>query len=262
MKVAAITLLIVGLIGKLTGYSQILFFCIEFGLLGLIISAIYRRDFSFGLTIFCGTAFMLLIGAFFMIMIGLSNDTGPFDLILDYLKSNLEQSINAYKNMESDQENVIMLEHYGKILMNIITNIYPALLIIGTGFVVWINVIISKPLFLFGKVDYPDFGPMDRWQAPELMVWGVIAAGFALFFSIAGIRLVAINALIVMSVIYMFHGLTIALFFLNKYHVPRWIRLVLYVLIVFQQIFMVGLALGGLFDQWIDFRKIHRRKAK
>ena len=62
---------------------------------------------------------MLFIGAIFLIMIGLSKNMGPIDLILDYLKSNLEETINAYKNMETGQENVIMLEHYGKILTNI-----------------------------------------------------------------------------------------------------------------------------------------------
>jgi uncharacterized protein YybS (DUF2232 family) len=92
------------------------------------------------------------------------------------------------------------------------------------------------------------------------MVWGVIAAGFALFFPIASIRLLAINSLIVMSVIYVFHGLSIVLFFFNKYRVPKWARFGSYILIVFQQIFLVGLAFAGLFDQWIDFRKIHKKE--
>ncbi|MFH1491258.1 MAG: DUF2232 domain-containing protein, partial [Pseudomonadota bacterium] len=69
----------------------------------------------------------------------------------------------------------------------------------------------------------------------------------------------AINALIVMLVIYVFHGLSIVLFLLNKYRVPQWMRVGAYFLILFQQIFLIGLCIAGLFDQWIDFRKIHRR---
>jgi uncharacterized protein YybS (DUF2232 family) len=126
--------------------------------------------------------------------------------------------------------------------------------------VVWVNVVISRPLFRMGNIRYPDFGPMDRWQAPEFMVWGVIAAGFALFFPKASIRLLAINSLIVLSVIYIFHGLSIVLFFFNKYRVPTWARLGSYILIILQQIFLVGLAFAGLFDQWIDFRKIHKKE--
>jgi uncharacterized protein YybS (DUF2232 family) len=119
--------------------------------------------------------------------------------------------------------------------------------------------VISKPLFRLGNLQYPEFAPMDQWQSPELMVWGVIAAGFALFLSIGGIRFLAINGLIVMAIIYVFHGLAIMLFFFNKHRVPHWVRFGTYLLILFQQIFWIVLAMAGLFDQWIDFRKIHKR---
>jgi uncharacterized protein YybS (DUF2232 family) len=100
---------------------------------------------------------------------------------------------------------------------------------------------------------------MDRWQSPEGLVWGAIIAGFALFFSSGGIESLAINVLIVLVAVYFFHGLSIVLFFLNKYHVPSWIRAGVYFIIIVQQLFWAILALAGLFDQWIDMRKIHRR---
>jgi len=261
LKMMGITIVIVGLISKLEGYPQLIFFCLEFSLLGLIISEIYKREFTFGLTIFLGASFMLLLGAISLFLVGLSKKMGPLELILDYFQSNLAETIKAYENTGLDQEKVIHLEEYGKVVTNLVTKIYPALVIIGTGFVVWLNVVISRPLFRRGKVKYPDFGPMDRWQSPEFMVWGVIAAGFALFLSRTGIKLLAINSLIVMSVIYVFHGLSIVLFFLDRYHVPRWVRFGVYLLIIFQQIILLGLAVAGLFDQWIDFRKIHKRRA-
>ena len=34
----------------------------------------------------------------------------------------------------------------------------------------------------------------------------------------------------------------------------------IYALILFQQIFAIVLALAGLFDQWIDLRRIHPKK--
>jgi uncharacterized protein YybS (DUF2232 family) len=112
-----------------------------------------------------------------------------------------------------------------------------------------------------GNLNYPDFGPMDRWHAPEPMIWGVIVAGFSLFLPIHVIKLLAVNALIVMAIIYVFHGVSIVLYFLNKYHIPVWMRIGAYALIILQQIFWVGLAMAGLFDQWIDFRKIYKKAA-
>lgn len=260
LKVVVITLLVVGLIGRFAGFPKIVFFCLEFSLLGMVISEIYRREFTFGFTIFWGTTLMLVFSAIVLVVIGLSEKIGPLELIPAYLQKNIEETVTIYGNMGLDQEKVIQLEYFGKVVATIISKIYPALVIVGTGFVVWVNVVISRPLFRIGNIRYPDFGPRDRWQAPELMVWGVIAAGFALFFPIASIRLLAINALIVMSVIYVFHGLSIVLFFFHKYRVPTWARLGVYILIVFQQVFLVGLAFAGLFDQWIDFRKIHKKE--
>ena len=260
LKTSLITLLIVGLIARLAGYFHIILFCLEFALVGLIISGIFRKEFSFGLTIFWGTVLMLFVGAVFLFMVGLSKGMGPAELILGYFQSNLEKTINFYDNMDLDQEKIAQLKQFSSFLKDLIAKVYPALLMVGTGFVIWINVVISKPLFRLWKVKYPDFGPMDRWQAPEFMVWGVIVAGFSLFFPITGIKFVAINVLIVLSVIYIFHGLSIVMFFFNKYNLPAWARFGLYVLIIIQYMFLIVLAFAGLFDQWIDFRKIHKKK--
>jgi uncharacterized protein YybS (DUF2232 family) len=132
-------------------------------------------------------------------------------------------------------------------------------MIIGTGFALWLNIVIAKPLFKMRNLAYPDFISMDRWQAPDNLVWGLIAAGFALFFSSGSIEFLAINTLIVILAIYLFHGLSIIVFFLNKYNVPSWIRLGIYFLIIVQQLLLAVLTFAGLFDQWVDFRKIHRR---
>jgi len=259
LKIVALTVLIIGLITKLAGYPQAIFFCLEFGLLGMIISEIYRRGFTFGSTIFWGTGSMLLVGATILFLIGLSKKMGPIELILDYFQSNLRETIAAYENMGWDQQKILQIQEYSEVLTNVMAKVYPALLIIGTGFMVWVNVVISRPLFHIGNLKYPDFGPMDQWHVHEFMIWGVIAAGFALLLPISGMRLLAINALIVMLVIYVFHGLSIVLFFLNKYNISPWIRFGIYFLIIFQQVFLVGLAIAGLFDQWIDFRKIQKK---
>ncbi len=259
LKIAAVTLLIVGLIAKLAGYPQIIIFCFEFGLVGLILSEIYRRKCTLGFTMFWGTCATLIIGAVFLTLIALSQKMGPIEMILGYFQDNLRAMIRAYEETGLEPEKVAQLQEYGKTLTHILAMIYPALSIIGSGLVVYIAVVLSRPLFRLGSIQYPDFAPMGQWQSHDLLVWGVIAAGFALFLSTGGIRFVAINGLIVMGVIYVFHGLAIVLFFFNKYNVPHWVRFGVYILILFQQIFWIVLALAGLFDQWIDFRKIHKR---
>jgi uncharacterized protein YybS (DUF2232 family) len=250
---------LIGIVLNLAGYTQLIFLCTEFGLMGLIIAEIYKREFSFGFTIFWGTVLMLVVGAIFLFIMGLSKGIGPLELVRNYFQSNLGENIFLYENMGLEQDKVTQLKQLSKVMTDLISKIYPSLVIIGTGFVVWLNVVLSKPLFLLKRIKFPSFKSLDRWQAPELMVWGVIVAGFSLFFKVDAIRFIAINALVVMAVIYVFNGLSIVLFFLNKYHVPRWIRFGIYALLVIQQMSMAILAMMGLFDQWIDLRKIHKK---
>ena len=177
------------------------------------------------------------------------------EMMLDYLHGHLKATLDTYRTMGMPQENVAELEQYGKAFID---TVYPSLMIIGVGFAVWLNVIVARPVFRMGNLSYPEFISMDRWQAPEVMIWGVIVSGFALFLLPGVIQSLAANVLLVLMVIYLFHGLSIILFFLNKYRLPSWVRIGVYFLIVVQQLFLLLLAIAGLFDQWVDFRKLRR----
>ncbi len=259
IKIAAATMLTIGLFAKLIGFPQVILFGVEFSLLGIALSELMRRRVSLGQTIFIATAFMLALGISFLFFIALSENLGPFEMISKYLQGHLRETINAYEQTGISKENALELEVYAKVFVDTVSNIYPSLMIVGTGFAVWLNIVLAKPLFRIRRLEYPNFAPLDRWQAPDGLVWGVIVSGFALFFLSGGIKLIAINVLIVIMAAYLFHGLSIILFFLNKYRIPSWMRIGIYFLIIVQQLFLAVLALAGLFDQWIDFRKIHRR---
>jgi len=259
VKVAVITVFILGLVANLAGKPQIVIYCVEFSLLGLALSEFLRRRFSIGQTIFLSLVFMLVIGTGVLFFLALSKNMGPFEMMLSYLGDHLNASLKAYEEMGVPQEDAMALQVYVKAFMEIISRIYPSLMIISAGFTVWLNVVIAKPLFRIRNLEYPEFIAMDRWRAPDNLIWGLIVSGFALFLASESIKILAINAMIVMMAVYLFHGLSIVLFFFSKYHVPSWIRIGVYFLIMVQQLFLVILILGGIFDQWIDFRKIHRK---
>lgn len=261
LKVSGISLAGLGLLSHLTGYWQILFLAVEFCFLGLVVSELYRRKLGIGATVLWGTVSMLLLGLLSLSLMGWSRDLGPLEMVRSYVLENLTDAAEMYRRMGGEEAAQGDFQQYVKVLADMILRVYPSLLMIGTGFVVWLNVMLSRPLFRATGVVPPLFGPLDRWQAPERLVWGVIAAGFSLFLPVGSVQFVAINALIVLVAVYVFQGLSILIFFLIKYRIPLWVRVGVYSLILFQQIFLLGLALAGLFDQWIDFRKMNAAKA-
>ena len=253
VKLTGLTLLFIFLVAELTGYPQLIHICIELSVLGLALSVLFRKKLGIGQTILLATGLMVLLNLGYLFFISLSREFGPFEMITQYLYEHLKVTIQAYEEMGISKENLHEIETYGKA---IIETVSLSLVTVGIGLCVWLNVVIAKPVFRWVKLEYPGFVPMDRWQAPESMIWGVIGSGFALFLFSGAIKLIAANVLIVLIFIYFFQGVSIILFFLNKYHLPPWIRLGVYFLIIIQQLFLVLLAIAGLFDQWIDFRKL------
>jgi len=261
LKLAVAVVFFISLASRLLGQPQIILFSLEFSALGIALSEIFRRKFSIGYTLAAGTLIMVLVGFASLLLVGLFRHMGPFEMVQSYLKTNLKEALEMYKDMGLEQEKTVEIQAYGKALIDAIARIYPALLVVGSTFVVWLNVILGGQILRRAGLEYPLFPNADRWQAPEILIWGLIATGFSLFLRLDVIRLLAMNGLIILMTVYLFQGISILIFFLNKYKAPTWIRGAIWFLLLFQQIFLLVVALAGVFDQWVDFRKIRKKLA-
>jgi len=126
-------------------------------------------------------------------------------------------------------------------------------------YMIWANmlagrIISKKQGFLLGS----DFGDLSSWKPPERMVWYFIAAGAILLLPGVGTEFVAWNVLVVISSIYLLAGLAIVSFFLKKSALPSAFRYLIYFLIFAQQIATLVVVAAGLFDLWVDFRKLNK----
>ncbi len=254
-KLAALTTLIIALVGNLTGHPQIIVECIQLSFLGLALSELFKKKLGLGQTIFIATVIMAMLNMAYLFYVSLSSEMGPFEMFFDILHGHLKEAVYIYEKAGMSAEKIVEFETYGKA---IIDNIMISIIIVMMGFSVWLNVVMARPFFRMGKLRYPEFIPMDSWKTPEVMIWGLISSGFAFFFLSGVIKVISVNVIIVLMFIYLFQGVSIVLFFLNKYHMPPWVRICVYFLIVVQQPFPILLALAGLFDQWADFRKLNK----
>jgi uncharacterized protein YybS (DUF2232 family) len=259
VKLLALTLLAIALFGRWAGNSQGLLFAVQFSLLGVFLSILLRKGFGPGQTVVLATGFLLVLSLAFLGYVALQKDVGLWELVRRYLGENLDAGLRPHEGAGASSENEMAFRQFRETLTQVLFTIFPALMVVGTGFAVWLNVVLALRLFRVTQLEVPKFFHLERWWAPEHLVWVLLASGFALFLTSGGIQFIAINVLIIVMAVYMFHGLSIVVFFLEKYHAPSWMRIGLYILIAVQQLFLVVLALAGLFDQWIDFRKIRRQ---
>ncbi len=260
LVLAGLSVMAVAMISGLTGHRQAVVFCVEFSFLGIVLSELFKRQFTFGMTITAALGAMTIFGVVMLFGLGAVQGLGPSEMISALIREQLQPTVELYRDMNVPPESTGAAKSYADVFLKALIRIYPSLMIIGMGLVVWFNVMLAGPLFKRLGLHYPQFQPLDTWQAPEKLVWALIAAGFGSLLASGIAKVISVNCLLVISVVYFFHGLAIAIFYLNKHKIPSILRLIFYFLIAIQQFFMLLLALLGIFDQWVDFRRIRKNQ--
>ena len=138
----------------------------------------------------------------------------------------------------------------------VLVRILPALAVGSTLFVAWVNLLMARSVLLSRDLFFPDFGPLNRWKVPEVLVWGVIASALLLLFPSRAMKVIGLNGLIVFMVVYFLEGIAIVSFFFEKKQFPRFLRSTIYVFIFIQQIICLLVIGLGFFDTWLDFRRL------
>jgi uncharacterized protein YybS (DUF2232 family) len=175
------------------------------------------------------------------------------------LTHQLMAAMRVHEKMGFPQETLELLRERMPQVVETLLQLLPALVFVSLAVTVLMNVILLCRRFPERRSEWLSIDTLREWKAPEPMVWGLIACGFALF--IPGLewsKVIAINVLVVIGTCYFAQGLAIIGFFFHKNNVPRFLRGLTYMLIFFQQIFTLLVIGLGLFDLWGDFRKLRK----
>jgi len=173
------------------------------------------------------------------------------------LGQQLASAIQMQEKMGLSQDSLGVLKEQAPQIIEMMVRLLPALLFLSFGFIVLINVLYLSRRFPDRREQWLSIRLLREWKGPEPLVWGLIACGFALFVPGLGLlRAAALNLLLVIAACYFAQGLAVIAFFFHKNNVPRFLRGLTYVLIVFQQIFTLLVVGLGLFDLWGDFRRL------
>jgi len=174
----------------------------------------------------------------------------------------LDSAMRMQEKIGFSQESLAMLKEHTPQIVDMMLQILPALLLLSFAFIVLINILYIGRRFPERRRHWFALEYLREWKGPEALVWGLIACGFSLFIADLGtLRVVALNLLLVIGAIYFAQGLAVIGFFFHKNNVPRFLRGLTYVLIVFQQIFTLLVVGLGLFDLWGNFRRLGKDTA-
>lgn len=252
-----VPLLAIALMGLVAGglTMDILFFS-GLMLLGFSLSEMFERKLSVEMTVAAACGIVLATGVAAIVLYSIVSNTAVTSLVSAYVATNLELSLKLYRDIGIPQETIDAISGSLDRIQYVLVRLLPALVAASTLFVAWTNLITARPLMARLGLHTPDYGRLNHWRAPEPLVWGVIGCGVVMLLPSTGIRLIGVNGLLVLLTIYFIQGIAIVSFFFEKKKLPRPVRVALYALIAFQQLFLLVIVCIGLFDMWINFRKI------
>ena len=244
----------------LGGVSIDILFFFELLLLGFILSELFELDLTVEKTMLYASSFVVLTGIVCLLFYSQVSNTGIIALVSEYVAKNLELTLALYENMGVSAENIQMISASLNNIQYVLVRIIPAIVVTSTVFVSWSCLLIAKPMLKSRKLFYPAFGSLNLWKAPESLVWGVIGSGVMLILPYKTLKIIGLNILLVLMTIYFFQGIAIVSFYFEKKQFSRMLRFVLYSLIALQQIVLLVVIGLGIFDMWLNFRKLEIKR--
>lgn len=252
----AVSMVIILALGSGTGHAVDLWLIFCMLALGYAMGDALERRLSFEKTV--AWSCLPALGAAFAVLafMGSLSGIGPWQMISDYVYENLEMTAAAYENMNlTDGRIELLIQSPGRVHDSLM-GIMPALAVSGMIFSSWANLLLARPALKAGGMMQANFGKLNRWKAPDGLVWAVIACGVLLLASDARLSYLGLNGLIMLMLVYLFQGIAVVSYYFETRQVPMFLRVMVYVFFVLQQVFALFVIGLGFFDIWADFRRL------
>ncbi len=203
-------------------------------------------------------AALTLTGCSFVVFAGLSigSEVSFYSQLLTSLDEGISEALEYYRASGSiTGDTLVLLENTLLQMRVIVPIIMPAILGSFVLLITWFTMVIGNRL-IFKISGLAPWEQYRYWQLPEKLIWIVISMGAFTLIPLHPVREIGINGLILLSLVYCFQGMAIAVFFMDKWNIPILFRAFFYVMIIFQSFGTVLLLFLGIADIWFDFRKL------
>lgn len=205
----------------------------------------------------CKGAIVLALSWFvFWAVYGVLTEIHPYRQLVELLDAGFAQTYEIYsKNTELSADVLLSLEQAVTQLRELVPRVLPGVLAGTVLLTVWMNMVAAN---IFLGLKTPENTPWpgyNTWRLPEQLVWMPIVSSVLILTGFGVVRDVGINLILVSGLVYFFQGVAVFIHLLDRWKVPRYIRVLLYCILVIQSYGLLLLAVLGIADVWINFRR-------
>ena len=244
------------LVLALGGWQAAAILMFSFGLMSIGISEGMLRKMSHERAVLLGgllpIAVLVAIVVFYFIQVGKS----PMAAVEEYLRESITAAAAAYTRMGL-KDMAAMVTSVTDDFIYYLTRLIPAITIATTVIQAACCYGVARAIIARKPESAPVDGqpPFAAWHAPDVWVWGLIAALTLIVIPNELPRLAGWNLAILFSVVYMAQGAAIVEHYLQKAHLKTFMRGLIITLILAMPSIVFVIALGVV-DIWADVRKV------
>jgi len=244
---------VVGLVGpRLAELGQVL----EFSLAGWALGEGLARRWRLERTILIGAVGVLLGSAVALIVSAWGAGLRAAG-VGGQVESAFQETLRLYRGLGIGEEYARGLTESWQRLREAIVLIFPALLIAGSLLNTVVNYLLARAAGAGDGEGTPGLAEaVGSFRLPEVLVWVFIGSGILYLAGSGGARVVGVNLLVATGTLYFLQGISITAFLLRRFHLPRLLAALTFLLILLQPLLAVLVAGVGLFDIWVSFRRV------
>jgi hypothetical protein len=141
-----IPFLLISLISQIFQLNAPYLIIFMMGMVGIITAILALKSSSVEKTIIYPA--LVIMGAIssYFIYAGFEQSVNPWHLAQQFIAQTIEQNINLLSQLQLDKEDINSLKDNKLIFISIFTSIFPALVVIGSIVIVWVNVLMGKDI--------------------------------------------------------------------------------------------------------------------
>jgi len=267
LKFTLLSLLVAGfLVSMIAGPLQGIFVLLGFGVIGLTLGYTIKRGYTFNEIIIFGSISSLLSKLLILWLGFWLMDLNPLMFDMQQLDTIIDQSLNFYQGLGLSPEQLTILKDNLTQTLNIFRLAFPAMLILASIFDVFLNYLVSRIVLKRFGYKLPEFISFSYWRASPSCVLSYLVGWILIFlgvrYNLPLLHKIGINVQIFFTILFFIIGLSLINFFLQKYKIGSIFKWMIYFLIFFLPFLSQFITWVGIFDVWIDFRRLRETRAK
>jgi uncharacterized protein YybS (DUF2232 family) len=239
------------------GPKQAVLFFTEYAVLAGVMAETIRFRLSFDKCIIFSTLVSAVLSVTLLLFVFNDREATFTEFFQKQIEGHFAQSIEALKEMGDKPEELKAMQDFSDKASGSLAQCYPSFIVIGSFITALINYYSIR--FLWGRIYGYDLfhqAKFSSWFVSDQVVWALIGSSTIFFLNDNILGAVGLNLLILALVVYFFQGLSLIIYFLESRNVPVFFWVLIFVVIVFQPL-LIGASIGlGIFDIWMDMRKV------